>query len=545
MRGLGIQKRFALTFSGFLLIVFALILWGFLSYSMRLTRDGIQKQQFAMTELIARGIDDKLGTYLAAITQVSVEVTSGHFADPGKAQAFLDDHRDLISIFDNGIFLYDAQYNLVAETPYIKGRRGIKAAAIPFLESVRKRNFPDISNPYLSTKTHSPAIAMAVPVSDQNGRLLGFLTGSINLTGDYFAQEIMGYKIGSNGYLYLFTTDRTIILHPDKSRVMKQDVPHGANVLFDRAIQGFEGSGETVNSRGIPQIASFKHLRTVDWILASEYPQDEAYASIRHLRSFLSTAAALATLLSICLVWLLTRRITASLTSLTDQVRHIREHPEEMHRIRIESSDEVGLLADVFNGLMHEVTQKREKLEELTRTDHLTGLFNRRHLDAEAPRLLALSRRKNASSAVLLVDVDFFKRINDSRGHDAGDAALVRLATILRKAVRPYDLVVRYGGEEFLVLLPLSTPPEALEVAERIRRTIQETPVYVNHEGFGITVSVGVYAAGALHDLPDAIARADEALYEAKRSGRNRVCLAPAAVVDEAEMPPTTAVGGA
>jgi diguanylate cyclase (GGDEF)-like protein len=108
--------------------------------------------------------------------------------------------------------------------------------------------------------------------------------------------------------------------------------------------------------------------------------------------------------------------------------------------------------------------------------------------------------------------------------------------------------MVRYGGEEFLVLLPLSKPLEALEVAERIRRTVQETPVYVDGEELSITVSIGVYAGAPIQDLLDAIARADEALYEAKRNGRNRVCLAPAAVDDtgvEAEMPPTTAIGGA
>lgn len=548
MRGFGIQKRFALTFSGFLLVVFAFILWGFLSYSMRLTRDNIQKQQFAMTELIARGIDDKLGTYLATIAQVSGEFRPEYLADPGKAQAFLDEHLDLVSIFDNGVFLFDAQCNLVAETPYVKGRRGSKSAAVPFLESIRTTNFPDISNPYISNKTNAPAIAMAAPVSDRRGRLLGFLAGSISLTSDYFAQEIMGYKIGARGYLYLFNTDRTMILHPDKKRIMTQDTPPGVNVLFDKAIKGFEGSGETVNSRGIPQIASFKRLRSVDWILASAYPQDEAYAPIRRLRIFLFAAAALITLLSICLVWLLTRRITANLTSFSDQVSHIREHPEERLQIRIDSIDEVGLLADAFNDLMHEVNQNQERLEELTRTDHLTGLLNRRHLEAEAPRLLNLAKRQNASSAVLLVDVDRFKRINDSRGHEAGDVVLVRLGEILLNAVRPYDLVVRYGGEEFLLFLPLNTAQEAFEVAERIRRTIQETLIFVNHERISITVSIGVYAAGPLQCLQDAVARADEALYEAKRSGRNRVCLAPAAAGDaevEAEMPSAAVAAGA
>jgi len=527
---LGMQQRFALTFSGFLIIVFALILWGFLSYSVNLTRDNIQKQQFAMTELIARSIDDKLGTYLATIAQESGEVGPGCFTDPAQARAFLEEHRGLVSIFDNGIFLFDADYNLRGETPRFPGRKDTRAVRLQaFLESVKRHNFPDISNPYLSSKTGAPALAVAAPVSGPGGRTLGFLVGSIDLNKDYFAEEIMGYKVGKTGYLYLFNTERTMILHPDKRRIMERNIPAGGNKLFDRAIQGFEGSGETVSSRGVPQIVSFKRLKTVDWILASAYPQAEAYAPIRRLRSFLFVAATLATLFSILLVWLLTSKITAGLASFTDQVRRIGEHPEGAHQIRIDSSGEVNLLAAAFNGLMVELDESRRRLEEMTRTDHLTGLYNRRHLELEAPRLLTLARRENAATALLVADVDHFKQINDSYGHEVGDAVLVHLATVLRKAVRPYDLVVRYGGEEFLMLLPLVTADEALEAAERIRRTVRDTPLCVNRETLSITVSIGVYVAGRIDDLPDAVARADEALYEAKRAGRNRVCLAPPA----------------
>jgi diguanylate cyclase (GGDEF)-like protein len=523
---LGIQKRFALTFSCFLIIVFGMILWGFLSYSISLTRDNIQQQQFAMTELIARSIDDKLGTYLATIAQVCGEVKAEQITDHEKAQAFLDGHRGLISIFNNGLFLFDREGTLVAETPYIKGRRGIKTVLPEFFKSVQKNDFPDISNPYLSPRSNSPAIAMVTPVS-QEGRFLGFLVGSINLTMDYFSEELMGYKIGKTGYLYLFTTDRTMILHPDKSRIMKRDVRPGVNKLFDRAIKGFEGSGETINSRGVPQIVSFKRLKTVDWILASAYPKEEAYAPISRLRSYLFAAAALVTLISVGLAWLLTKRLTANLISFTNQVRLIREHPEGGHSIRINSNDEVALLSVSFNDLMNELDLARETLDELTRTDPLTGLFNRRHLEMEAPKLIALSERENSPTAVLMVDIDHFKKVNDTRGHEAGDAALFHLAMIMHKAVRSYDLVVRYGGEEFLMFLPMTTTPEALEVAERIRCTIQDSPLDFNKEELSITVSIGIYVAARIDDIQDAISRADEALYEAKNSGRNRICLAP------------------
>ncbi len=525
---LGIQKKLAVSLSTFLLIVFGFSCWGIVSFTTRLLRENIQKQQFAMTELIARSVDDKLGTYLETIAQLSSAVPPEAFENPGKAQAFLDSHRDLRSIFNNGIMLFDNNLSLVAESPFIKGRRGIKIERLEqFLRTVGENNFPDISNPYISPKTNAPAIVMAVPITDRNNRSRGFLMGSINLTRDYFIEELMSYNIGKKGYLYLFNTERTMILHPDKNRIMRHDIPPGANKLLDRAIEGFEGSGETVNTKGVPQIASFKRLKMVDWILASAYPQEEAYAPIIRLRNYIVAAASLVTLLSIVLIWLLTNRITASLVSFTGQVHLIRENPERSHEIHIVSSDEVSLLADTFNGLMRELALARDSLDEMTRTDYLTGLFNRRHLEMEAPKLLAISERQMASTAVLMVDIDYFKRVNDTYGHEAGDAVLVHLAKLLLKAVRPYDLVVRHGGEEFLVLLPLSTCHDAMAVAERLRRSIQDSPVTCDHEKLSITVSIGFYVVEQMHDLQDAIARADAALYEAKNSGRNRICQAP------------------
>jgi diguanylate cyclase (GGDEF)-like protein len=526
---MGIQKKLALSLSSFLLIVFGFSCWGIISFSTRLQRENIQKQQFAMTELIARSIDDKLGTYLATIAQVASAVPADAFENPAKAQAFLDSHLDLRSVFDNGIVLFDTKPSLVAESPFIEGRRGTRVQRLKqFLRSVGENDFPDVSNPYISPKTNAPAIVMAAPITDRSKRLRGFLVGSINLTRDYFIESLMSYKIGKKGYLYLFNTERTMILHPDKNRIMRNDIPPGSNKLLDRAIEGFEGSGETINSKGVPQIASFKRLKVVDWILATAYPQEEAYAPIKRMRNYLIAAASLVTLLSIVLIWLLTSRITASLDSFTGQVRLIRENPERSHEIDIVSSDEVSLLADTFNGLMRELDLARDSLDKMTRTDHLTGLFNRRHLEIEAPKLMAISERQNASTAVLMVDIDHFKRINDAYGHETGDAVLMHLAEMLPEAVRPYDLVVRHGGDEFLLLMPLTTSDGAMEVAERLRSNIQDTPVSHGKEKLSITVSIGVYVFEQMHDVQEAIARADAALYDAKYSGRNRVCLAPA-----------------
>lgn len=366
---LGIQKKFSLTISAFLLIVFSFSCWKIIAYTSQLTRENIQKQQYAMTEIIARSIDDKLGTWLVALSDIGRTVPEDIFRNHNhtRAQLFLDQVSGIRSMFSNGIMLLDRNMELIAENPYVEGRRGIKATELePFLNSVEQFGLPDISNPYPNPKTNAPSIVMAVPISDINDNVLGYLAGSIDLTSDYFIEEIMGYKIGKKGYLYLISKERIMILHPDKSRIMKQDVPPGSNKLLDKALLGFEGSGETVNSRGVEQLASFKRLKTVDWILGCVFPRDEAYEPIYRLRSYLVTASALVIVFSIILIWFLTTRITSNLNNLTNQVAQIRETTTDSYKIMMidNSTDEVGLLASTFNILLTKLAAKEDDLVE-------------------------------------------------------------------------------------------------------------------------------------------------------------------------------------
>ena len=158
-------------------------------------------------------------------------------------------------------------------------------------------------------------------------------------------------------------------------------------------------------------------------------------------------------------------------------------------------------------------------LAQLAHSDSLTGLANRRRLDED---LHACRRDRRAPVAVMMVDVDNFKVINDTHGHAAGDRILQAIGTLLAREVRSKDVVYRYGGEEFCVLLPGSNVDEAMRVAERIRRCTADLAVPV---GGNVTVSVGV-AIGVAADVMRTLGEADAALFEAKRGGRNRVFLA-------------------
>ncbi len=163
-------------------------------------------------------------------------------------------------------------------------------------------------------------------------------------------------------------------------------------------------------------------------------------------------------------------------------------------------------------------------------TDSLTGVFNRRYVNAHLPRLLDRAIDNNKAVSVLMFDIDHFKVVNDTWGHNVGDEVLVEVTTRAGRNLRTFDLVARLGGEEFLVILPDTDAEAARIVAERLRDRIGQTPFAVSAPvgTIPVTVSIGVATGGRLGDTTETLLkRADAALYDAKRSGRNCVVVAP------------------
>ena len=166
----------------------------------------------------------------------------------------------------------------------------------------------------------------------------------------------------------------------------------------------------------------------------------------------------------------------------------------------------------------------RLELMQLAMTDPLTGLFNRRHFFECAEIEFQRAKRHEYNISFLLMDIDGFKAINDKYGHDAGDAVMQHLSSILPGEVRVFDLVARFGGDEFIVMLVNVHEELAYEVAERIRATVAGTPVVFDSQRFDIRLSLGIASYNARdEDLKSILKRADIALYDAKQQGRNRV----------------------
>lgn len=177
--------------------------------------------------------------------------------------------------------------------------------------------------------------------------------------------------------------------------------------------------------------------------------------------------------------------------------------------------------------LQDDLKRSNELLLELSNTDHLTGLFNRRFLMESLDKEVQRARRKDGQVALLMLDIDHFKRVNDTHGHLQGDVVLQKVAIHIQKELRSYDVAARYGGEEFVAVLPDTSLKEASNVADRIRLSVQGMRFAGSLSDERITVSLGIsiFPSPLFDDIDGLLRSADEALYRAKESGRNRVVI--------------------
>lgn len=187
-----------------------------------------------------------------------------------------------------------------------------------------------------------------------------------------------------------------------------------------------------------------------------------------------------------------------------------------------------GVLACIYRRFMRTVREAQASLVEMAIMDATSGLLNRRAGLQRAEEEISRQKRSGRPFSCLLLDLDHFKGINDTYGHLSGDEAITQFGSVLKGAVRKHDIVCRYGGEEFLVLLPDTDLPAAQITAEKIRRRIEEMQIAYQGRCFNITTSIGVTQLVAGEEVDALVSRADMALYQAKHQGRNQVCCAEA-----------------
>jgi diguanylate cyclase (GGDEF)-like protein len=372
---------------------------------------------------------------------------------------------------------------------------------------------------YWDSTAGKPLMTLGVPISTNDGRFLGALAAQLDLTA--IAAFLKALAEERSNTLYLIAAPGSLIL---SSAGASQGLMRDSLSRRSLDLLTHEGrvSTEYTNHAGVDVLGALALIHRLDWAVVAEIPADVAYAQVARLRTLaLLTVSALLLVIG-GLAYLLGLTIVLPLDRMARGARQVAEGDLSV-ALPVVGGGEVAYVTEVFNEMVTRLRHGRQELERLSRTDGLTGLPNRRHLMETLEKEVRRAKRNERPFSLLMVDVDHFKRYNDTFGHLAGDEVLKRLAQVLSAAIRTADYAARYGGEEFTVVLPETPLDGAREVAERIR-------VMMEKESFGadgagrVTLSVGIAEFPADGATVEAVtSAADSALYAAKEYGRNRV----------------------
>jgi len=363
---LSLKTKMALAISSLITVLLVIVALSARVYLENEQKKMISSQQLTMVTAIADQLDDKLHTAQAALSAVACGMTPEMIADPVKANSFLAGRPDILGMFDNGVVLFSSAGRLTAGIPMEAPMLGKDFSHRDYFKKTMATGKPQIPEPFISARANRhPIVMFTSPVFGARGEVVGILGGSIDLFKDNFLGKLASVRLGDRGYLYLFSTSRLLLVHPDRQRVLKgDDIRPGINLLMDAAINGFQGAGETVNSRGLHIISSFKRLGATGWILAGNLPQSEAYATVYRAQRYALLALALALAITIPIVWLLTNHLAAPLIAITGQVRELTGEKETKRRITVKARDEIGVLASAFNTVLDELDSQKADLKQ-------------------------------------------------------------------------------------------------------------------------------------------------------------------------------------
>ncbi|MEH2921724.1 diguanylate cyclase [Samsonia erythrinae] len=415
----------------------------------------------------------------------------------------------------NTVVIVDEKGIIRATSPDTFQFIGVQLTSEGALEALEAKQ-PLISQPYVSAANNF-IVLISSPIFTQDGRYKGFVGGSIYLKQPSVLNTLLDqhyYRDGS--YIYVTDKNKQTLYHRDIARIGATDVPP----LNINAQGENNGSQPMRDYQGDTMLAGYAIESISQWQIVALRPMSITLKPLDSLMMNLLRHTLPLALVTIFCVWLLARFIAQPLwllarsanrmdaANVSDDIRSI--HSWYFEALQLKQAMLLGI-----DSLQRKIGQLRSE----ARSDPMTELLNRRGLD----NVLRYWRIKQKSFALIALDIDHFKRINDTYGHDVGDIVIRHMGQLIRASSRDTDILCRSGGEEFLILLPETTLDEAINTAERLRQCVQEStlPVVGN-----ITISLGV----ALWQPGDnriaiehAFKMADDALYQAKQKGRNQV----------------------
>ena len=377
--------------------------------------------------------------------------------------------------------------------------------------------------PYREIKTKKWLVSISKVLIDDKGRISGVISidSSIDKIKEMLKSNDKDFK---SLHSFVIRPDGTIIIHNDKRFLRKnifKIIPEKREI-FKRTSGFFEFS-----YNGTQKIAYFSFAPKIKWIIITVCDKRDIIMPVFYQILITSLIITLFSFfVGIYLTYSFSSHFLDPILQLNKRVGNI-VNEEEITEHYVYPNNEIGDIAKNVEHLTErelykknlELKSKNKELEILSTTDRLTGLLNRRKMERELNKELKRAKRYNQAFSLILIDIDFFKKVNDTLGHQAGDSVLIELSMLMKETLRSTDFIARWGGEEFLVLCPNTNLKDAAYLGERLRDAVEKHKFSIGRK---TTISLGVaeYKGQSLDDL---INEADKKLYAAKEQGRNKV----------------------
>ncbi len=383
-------------------------------------------------------------------------------------------------------------------------------------------------------------VDVATPVQDANGQVIGVLGAHLSWTwADEVRRSLLGPAARMDDAIWILSRDGTMLLGPDIGKKPFSD--EQIQQMHAKSTGAFEDtSGSESYLTRFAVASGYRDYPGLSWIIISRQPDGIAFAASRGIVWMILGLGLVLALAGLACAFFIARGVAKPLQVITEAADRIGRDPNIMLLPRVGGSMEVTRLSSALRSLMRragaaeqreaEASSQHEKsmlaLRHLAETDALSGLLNRRGFDLLGEEAFHQFREHGRSFAVLLIDIDFFKKVNDTYGHAAGDEVIRALGSAMSQILRPNDSIARFGGEEFVVLLHEARQNAVMAVAQKLRRAVEATHIVHHDRTIAVTASVGgAIARESDRDIQDVIERADTALYKAKAAGRNRAVI--------------------
>ncbi|WP_151956857.1 sensor domain-containing diguanylate cyclase [Acinetobacter guillouiae] len=480
----------------------------------------IQKKELLDTSLsvnmeyatkIAQKTDSQIQTVLKQLNY-SATLLGDSFNDEQFKQLEVDRLKFQSNYFDS-VIISDKYGHVLNYSPSkIAINKNVVNTTLGFKQSIETQNTV-ITSPYYSIKNNL-IVFISQPIFDKDKKYLGFIGGAIYLKEKNIINELLTLSFNyKDSYMYVLDSNRKIIFHPDASRIGTLATDNtGLNYMTSHMI----GKIRLINSKGVDNLAGFARVSHTNWIIVSQQPTHKLLEKVPYLIYKIIAYMLGFYILIFLIIWKISYYISAPLNRLATMASHL-NNPETATQIK----DVDALYYEVRNfkrSLLQSSSNFKKKISTLNHyvnTDPLTGFYNRRGMELHIERLM----KNDAPFAIIAVDIDYFKKINDQYGHEKGDLVLTKTAQNIKDCVRSIDVCCRIGGEEFVILSPIDSQNLTINIAERIRQALEVTPI---GEIPAITVSIGIAHWPEIStDIHKVFKAADEYLYLAKKDGRN------------------------